>query len=133
KGDRFTITTDDVPGTAQRAATNYTGLPGDVRPGDPVLVDDGRLALEVENVTGADVITRVVLGGPVSNNKGLNLPGTMVSIPAMSTKDMDDLRWALRVGADMIALSFVRTAADISDVHEIMSHEGVRLPVIAKI
>ncbi|HEY9413062.1 MAG TPA: pyruvate kinase, partial [Jiangellaceae bacterium] len=132
-GATFTITTDDVPGDADRSSTTYAGLPGDVHPGDPVLVDDGRLALEVEKVEGTEVVTRVVLGGRVSNNKGLNLPGTAVSVPAMSEKDIEDLRWGLRVGADMIALSFVRSAADIDLVHKIMDEEGVRLPVIAKV
>ncbi len=132
-GARFTITTDAVSGNADRSSTTYAGLPGDVHPGDPVLVDDGRLALEVEKVAGSEVVTRVVLGGRVSNNKGLNLPGTAVSVPAMSDKDIDDLRWALRTGADMIALSFVRSARDIDDVHRIMDEEGVHLPVIAKV
>ena len=132
-GTRFTITTDDVSGTAERASTTYKGLPGDVHAGDQILIDDGRLTLEVEEVRGNDVVTRVIIGGPVSNNKGLNLPGTAVSVPAMSEKDVEDLRWGLRIGADMIALSFVRKAADVDDVHRIMAEEGVRLPVIAKV
>nr|WP_174257280.1 pyruvate kinase [Phytoactinopolyspora alkaliphila] len=132
-GATFTITTDDISGDVERSSTTYTGLPGDVKRGDQVLVDDGRLALEVEDVQGSDVVTRVVLGGRVSNNKGLNLPGTAVSVPAMSEKDIEDLRWGLRTGADMIALSFVRSAADIEPVHQIMQEEGIRLPVIAKV
>lgn len=132
-GARFTITTDEVSGDDERSSTTYSGLPGDVQPGDKVLVDDGRLSLEVEEVSGSDVVTRVVLGGRVSNNKGLNLPGAAVSVPALSDKDMDDLRWGLRTGADMIALSFVRSAADVDIVHQIMDEEGVRRPVIAKI
>jgi pyruvate kinase len=84
-------------------------------------------------VTATDVITEVVEGGVVSNNKGINLPGVAVSVPALSDKDEADLRWGLRLGADMIALSFVRDAKDIVRVHEIMDEEGVRLPVIAKI
>jgi pyruvate kinase len=133
RGDAFTITTDDVPGTRERCSTTYAGLPGDVGPGDAILIDDGRIALEVTAVTGADVATRVVEGGPVSNNKGLNLPGVAVSVPALSEKDVDDLRWALRIGADMVALSFVRSAKDVEDVHRIMNEEGVRVPVLAKI
>lgn len=132
-GADFTITTDDVPGTVERSSTTYKGLPGDVSPGDPILVDDGRLALEVRSVDGPDVATTVTLGGTVSNSKGLNLPGTAVSVPAMSEKDVDDLRWGLRIGADMIALSFVRTPGDVDHVHKIMDEEGVRLPVIAKV
>jgi pyruvate kinase len=132
-GARFTITTDPVPGDAERCSTTYSGLPRDVHAGDPVLIDDGRLALEVERVEGADVVTRVIQGGPVSNNKGINLPGTVVSVPALSEKDVEDLRWALRIGVDFIALSFVRSPDDIGAVHKIMDEVGVRLPVIAKL
>ena len=132
-GDEFIVTIDDVPGDKHMVSTRYTGLPGDVTPGDSVLVDDGRIALEVVRVDGPRVITRVIEGGRVSDNKGFNLPGVAVSVPAMSAKDVEDLRWALRIGADMIALSFVRTAADIAGVHAIMDEEGVRLPVLAKV
>jgi len=132
-GDKFTITTDDVTGDATRSSTTHRGLTADVHPGDTVLIDDGRLSLEVEEVTGSNVVTRVLEGGPVSDNKGINLPGAAVSVPAMSDKDVDDLRWALHTGADMIALSFVRSADDIVEVHKIMDSEGIRLPVIAKI
>ena len=132
-GESFTITTDEVEGSAQRASTTYAGMPGDVEVGDQVLVDDGRLSLEVTEVRDSEVVTTVGLGGRVSDHKGLNLPGTAVSVPALSDKDIDDLRWALRIGADMVALSFVRSASDVDDVHRIMAEEGVRLPVIAKV
>jgi pyruvate kinase len=132
-GDKFTITTDDVTGDATRSSTTHSGLTADVHPGDTVLIDDGRLSLEVEEVTGSNVVTRVLEGGPVSDNKGINLPGAAVSVPAMSDKDVEDLRWALHTGADMVALSFVRSADDIVEVHKIMDSEGIRLPVIAKI
>jgi pyruvate kinase len=133
RGDTFTITVADVPGTAERCSTTYAGLPGDVRAGDLILVDDGRISLEAVQVTGQEVVTRVVEGGPVSNNKGLNLPGVAVSVPALSEKDMEDLRWALHLRADLVALSFVRNASDVEGVRSIMDEEGVRLPVIAKI
>jgi pyruvate kinase len=132
-GATFTITVDDIAGDVNRCSTTFKGLPGDVAPGDLILIDDGRLMLEATEVTGTDVVTRVVVGGPVSNNKGINLPGVAVSVPAMSEKDCDDLRWALRQGVDMVALSFVRSAKDIEIVHEIMAEEGRRIPVIAKI
>jgi pyruvate kinase len=132
-GDIFTITAEDVPGDREQVSTTYKGLPGDVRPGDTILVDDGRLVLEATSVEGDRVITRVVIGGMISDNKGLNLPGINVSAPALTDKDEADLRWALRIGCDMIALSFVRSAADIEDVHAIMTEEGVRLPLLAKI
>ena len=133
RGDIFTITTDDVPGTKERVGTTYKGLPGDCKAGDRILIDDGKVTVEVIEVKGNDVITKCIEPGAVSNNKGINLPGVAVSVPAMSEKDADDLRWGLRAGADFIALSFVRNAADIKDVHAIMDEVGIRIPVIAKI
>src|SRR5882757_4607914 len=132
-GERFTITTREVPGDVTICGTTYDGLPGDVRPGDQLLIDDGRIALVAEEVTETDVICRVVVGGPVSNHKGINLPGVTVSVPAMSEKDVEDLRWALHLPADMIALSFVQRADDIRIVHKIMEEEGHRIPAIANL
>ena len=133
RGDIFTITTDEVPGTKERVGTTYKGLPGDCKPGDRILIDDGKVTVEVVEVKGNDVVTKCIEPGAVSNNKGINLPGVAVSVPALSEKDREDLRWGLRAGADFIALSFVRNAKDIEDVHRIMDEEGVRRPVIAKI
>ena len=133
RGDIFTITTDDVPGTKERVGTTYKGLPGDCKLGDRILIDDGKVTVEVIEVKGNDVITKCIQPGAVSNNKGINLPGVAVSVPAMSEKDEEDLRWGLRAGADFIALSFVRSAADIKDVHAVMDEVGIRVPVIAKI
>ena len=133
RGDIFTITVDEVEGTKERVGTTYKGLPGDCKAGDRILIDDGKVTVEVVEVKGNDVITKVIEPGAVSNNKGINLPGVAVSVPALSEKDIDDLRWGLRAGADFIALSFVRSADDIKDVHKIMDEEGIRVPVIAKI
>ncbi len=133
RGDIFTITTDEIEGTKERVGTTYKGLPGDCKIGDRILIDDGKVTVEVIEVKGSDVITKVIEPGAVSNNKGINLPGVAVSVPALSEKDIEDLRWGLRAGADFIALSFVRNAADIKDVHKIMDEEGIRIPVIAKI
>ena len=133
RGDIFTITTDEIEGTKERVGTTYKGLPGDCKIGDHILIDDGKVTVEVIEVKGSDVITKVIEPGAVSNNKGINLPGVAVSVPALSEKDIEDLRWGLRAGADFIALSFVRSAEDIKDVHKIMDEEGIRLPVIAKI
>ena len=119
-GDRFTITIDDVDGTQERVGTTFKGLPGDVSPGDLLLIDDGKITLRALEVTPTEVRTEVVEGGVISNNKGINLPGVAVSVPALSEKDEEDLRWGLREGADWIALSFVRDAADIDRCHEIM-------------
>lgn len=133
EGDVFTITTEDVPGTKELVSTTYKGLPGDARVGDRILIDDGRVAVRITAVEGPRVVTRVEVGGPVSNNKGLNLPGVAVSVPALSEKDKEDLRWGLKQGADFIALSFVRSAADYDDVAVIMAEEHRKVPVIAKI
>lgn len=133
RGDIFTITTDEVEGTKERVGTTYKGLPGDCKAGDRILIDDGKVTVEVMEVRGNDVITKVIEPGTVSNNKGINLPGVAVSVPALSEKDIQDLRWGLRAGADFIALSFVRNAADIAGVHQIMDEEGIHVPVIAKI
>jgi pyruvate kinase len=133
RGDIFTITADEVEGTKERVGTTYKGLPGDCKPGDRILIDDGKVTVEVVEVKGNDVVTKVIEPGAVSNNKGINLPGVAVSVPALSEKDKEDLRWGLAAGADFIALSFVRSAADIKDVHAIMDEVGIRRPVIAKI
>ncbi len=132
-GQTFAITIEDIAGDKDRASTTYKGLIGDVKPGDTILIDDGRVALEATEVTDTDVITKVVVAGPVSNHKGINLPGVAVNVPALSEKDEADLRWALQNDFDMVALSFVRTGDDVKRVHEIMAEEGVKRPVIAKI
>ncbi|QQC59713.1 pyruvate kinase [Rothia kristinae] len=132
-GDIFKITTEDVPGTKEICGTTYKGLPGDVRPGDLLLIDDGKVRLEATEVSATTVTTRVVIGGKVSDHKGINIPNAAVSVPALTEKDEKDLRWALRTGVDIIALSFVRSGDDILRVHEIMEEEGLKLPVIAKI
>jgi pyruvate kinase len=134
RGDLFTITVEsDAGGDRQACGTTYKGLAADVSSGELILVDDGKVTLEVTEVDGPRVHTVVIEGGMVSDHKGLNLPGVAVSVPALSEKDQDDLRWALRAGADVIALSFVRSGRDIEDVHRIMDEEGRRVPVIAKV
>jgi len=133
EGEEFTITTRTVPGDSTVCSTTYAGLPGDVEKGDQILIDDGRVRVEVLEVDGTDVRTRVRVAGPISSNKGLNLPGVAVSVPALSAKDVEDLRWALHLRADFIALSFVRSAADVEDVRSVMREENVFLPVIAKV
>jgi pyruvate kinase len=130
-GERIRITVEDVVGTHDRVSTTYPNLAADVRAGDRLLVDDGNVALiavDVEN--GTDVISE---GGVVSNNKGLSLPGVQVSVPAMSDKDASDLEFALRLGVDYVALSFVRNPEDVKLVHKVMDEVGIRVPVIAKL
>ena len=132
-GAPFTITVEDIQGDVNRCSTTHKGLPNDAKTGDRILVDDGRLTLEVTSVTATEVHTVVILGGKVSNNKGLNLPSATLSVPAMSEKDLEDLRWGLRTGADLIAVSFVQRPEDVDAVHAVMDEMGIRLPVIAKI
>ena len=133
KGATFKITIDDVEGDENICGTTFKGLPEDVKIGDVLLIDDGKVRLRATDVSKTTVTTEVEIAGEVSNNKGINLPGVAVNVPALSEKDEEDLRWALKVGVDMIALSFVRNASDIVRVHEIMKEEGRTLPVIAKI
>ncbi|HEX8519403.1 MAG TPA: pyruvate kinase, partial [Pseudonocardia sp.] len=132
-GEEVRITVDDVPGTHDRVSTTYKDLAADARPGDRLLVDDGKVGLQVVTVEGNDVVCKVTEGGPVSDNKGLSLPGMNVSVPAMSEKDIADLEFALTLRVDIVALSFVRSPADIDQVHKIMDEAGCRLPVIAKL
>jgi pyruvate kinase len=133
KGATFKITIEEILGNVDICGTTFKGLTGDVKPGDLLLIDDGKVTLRATEVTDTTVTTVVEVPGPVSNNKGINLPGVAVNVPALSEKDEADLRWGIRLGVDMIALSFVRNASDIVRVHEIMTEEGKFLPVIAKI
>ncbi|HEV7625770.1 MAG TPA: pyruvate kinase [Streptomyces sp.] len=133
RGDEFSISVEEMEGDRVCCGTTYAGLATDVSAGERILVDDGRVTLEVVAVEGPVVRTVVIEGGMVSDHKGLNLPGVAVSVPALSEKDVEDLRWALRMGADMIALSFVRSGHDIKEVHRVMAEEGRHLPVIAKL
>lgn len=132
-GDEFTITTQDIEGDQNRCSTTYSGLPGDVSPGDEILIDDGRVRMRAREITGTDVVCTVEVPGALSNNKGINLPGVSVSVPALSDKDIDDLKFALKVKVDFIALSFVRSARDAQDVRRVMNEVGINRPIIAKI
>ena len=132
-GDMVTITSDDILGTVDRVSCTYRKLPQEVKPGDRLLIDDGKVAVQVTAVENNDIRCLVVEGGPVSNNKGVSLPNVAVSVPALSDKDAADLRFALGLGVDIIALSFVRSPDDIKLVHEIMAEEGRIIPVIAKV
>ncbi|GAC69967.1 pyruvate kinase [Gordonia soli] len=132
-GETVRITVDELVGDHDRVSTTYKNLARDAAPGDRLLVDDGKVGLTVTEVDGTDVVCLVTEGGPVSNNKGLSLPGMNVSVPALSEKDIADLEFALRLGVDLIALSFVRSPADIELVHEVMDRVGRRVPVIAKL
>jgi pyruvate kinase len=132
-GADFVLTTREVPGTVHEASTTYAGLPRDVKAGDVLLLDDGLLSLEVCEVDAADVHTRVLVGGVLKNNKGINLPGVKVSAPALTEKDRRDLDYGLRAGVDFVALSFVRSPDDVREAVRLCGEGPRRTPVIAKI
>jgi len=132
-GETVVITNENILGTHDRVSCTYDKLPHEVRAGDRLLIDDGKVAVEVIDSDGTDIRCRVIEGGPVSDHKGVSLPNVAVSVPALSEKDADDLRFALALGVDLVALSFVRSPDDIKLVHEIMDQVGRRVPVIAKI
>ncbi len=132
-GAPFEITTAHVVGNAQRVATTYSELPNDVKAGDRILLDDGKIALRVVSTSGSVVATMVVNGGELGEHKGMNLPGVHVSSPSLTEKDRDDLALAVSEGADFIALSFVRSAADVKDAQAAVKRAGADTPVVAKI
>ena len=133
-GADFMLTTRDVPGTDEVVSTTYQGLPGDVKPGDVLLLDDGLLSLEVIEKNDTDVETRVLIGGTLKNNKGINLPGVKVSAPALTDKDRRDLALGMQIGVDFVALSFVRSPVDIDEAIALARRpDGKQVPIIAKI
>ncbi|WP_433193315.1 pyruvate kinase [Nocardia sp. CA-107356] len=132
-GEEVRITVDEIVGTHDRVSTTYKELAKDAKPGDRLLIDDGKVGVTVTRVEGNDVVCRVTEGGPVSNNKGVSLPGMDVSVPALSEKDIEDLEFALKLGVDFIALSFVRSPSDVELVHDVMDRVGRRVPVIGKL
>ena len=134
EGDRFTITTRDVPGDAETVSTTYQGLPGDVEAGDILLVDDGLIRLEALEVSETDVKTVVLVGGTIRDNKGINLPTSTVSAPSLTEKDKRDLEYGIELGVDYVALSFVRSALDIHQLKALMPQDDEhRIKVISKI
>jgi pyruvate kinase len=133
EGAVFTITTEDVPGTHELVSTAFPALVTSVSPGDDIVLNDGRVRLRVLDTDAESVRTEVVLGGVVRDHTAINLPGVDVKAPAMTEKDVADLRWALRLGVDMVALSFVRSAKDALRVQVVMAEEDRRVPIIAKI
>jgi pyruvate kinase len=135
-GDLITFqTAEDVPGTAQRVYMNYKEFPKDVNPGERILLDDGKLIFEaVETNKKTEVVCRVIQGGPLKSKKGVNLPNTNVSLPALTKKDIKDAVFAIEQKVDWIALSFVRTAEDLMELQELIAkHTDHKIPIIAKI
>lgn len=132
-GAEFTITTEAVAGSATIASTVYADLARDVAPGDPILIDDGLIRLEVLSTDGTKVRCRVIEGGRLSDHKGINLPGVNVSAPAMTDKDREDLKFALECNVDAVALSFVRSPGDAVVARAAMERCGRRVPLFAKL
>lgn len=132
-GEHIVITTAACPGDHDRVSTTYEGLAADVRPGDRLLVDDGKIDLRVVDVDGDDIACEVLSGGPVSDHKGISLPGVAVSVPPLSEKDIEDLKFALELGVDMVAMSFVRAPEEAKLAHAVMDEVGKWVPVMAKL
>jgi pyruvate kinase len=132
-GEQVVITTAACAGDHDRVSTTYGGLADDVRPGDRLLVDDGKIDLRVLDVNGRDVTCEVLNGGPVSDHKGISLPGVAVSVPPLSEKDIEDLKFALDLGVDMVAMSFVRAPEEVELAHAVMDEARRRVPIIAKL
>jgi len=133
RGAKTAITTRELVGDARRFSTSYRALPKDVRRGDPILLDDGLIELRVTAVRGDTVWCKVEVGGALAEHKGINLPGVLVSAPALTPKDRRDLRFGLDLGVDAVALSFVRRAADVEVAQRLIRRQGGQAPVIAKI
>ncbi|HEY9404556.1 MAG TPA: pyruvate kinase [Pyrinomonadaceae bacterium] len=129
----FTLTTRSVNGDAREVSTNYAGLARDVHAGARILLDDGAIALGVERTTETDVVCRVINGGLLNERKGINLPGVILPIPSLTDKDRRDLQFAVREGADYIALSFVRRAEDCLEAKALIKAAGGKAPLVAKI
>jgi pyruvate kinase len=132
-GEQIVITTAACAGDHDRVSTTYDGLASDVRQGDRLLVNDGKIELRVLDVDADDVRCEVIHGGPVSDNKGISLPGVAVSVPPLSEKDIEDLRFALELGVDMVAMSFVRAPEEVKLAHAVMDEMGKRVPVMVKL
>lgn len=132
-GQRFTLTTEEVSGTAERASITYKNLLQDIQPGITILIDDGLIEMKVEEMTETDIICRVINGGPVSNHKGVNVPGAKLSMPYISETDREDILFGAEMGYDFIAASFVRCREDILQIREILDAHKSTMKIIAKI
>lgn len=132
-GELFTLTTEEVMGTAKRAGISYKNLKNDISVGTTILIDDGLIEMVVEEIKDNDIVCRVVNGGFVSNHKGVNVPGAVLSMPYISPVDMDDIVFGIEHGFDFLAASFARTKEDILEVRKILDERGSRMKIIAKI
>jgi pyruvate kinase len=132
-GETITITTKEVLGNKDLVSTSYEGLPNDVKVGDMILIDDGKIELRVKDVRGVEVTCTVIYGGPLKSRKGINLPFSKVSAPSLTEKDLEDLKFGLKNRVDWVALSFVRKAKDIEALREIINEHKSTTRIVAKI
>ncbi len=132
-GQIFTLTTDEMLGTAEKASITYKGLKYDINVGTTILIDDGLIEMLVEEITGNDIVCKVINGGFVSNHKGVNVPGAILSMPYISEVDREDIIFGAEHGYDFLAASFVRTKNDVLEVRKIIEEHGGRTKIIAKI
>jgi len=133
RGRTFTLTTEEVVGDENKVYVNYDRLPEDVAVGDKILLDDGKRRLEVVDVSGSEVITKVKVGGTISGRRGVNLPDTTLSVDVLTEKDKQDLQFGAKNDVDFVALSFVQKAEDIEDLRTLTNKEGLDAQIIAKI
>ena len=133
EGDEIILTSENVKGNREKVSTTYTNLPADVSPGDPILINDGLLKFEVIESEGSDVRCRVIDGGLMQPKKGINLPGTKMTIPLITEKDKEDIEFGIKHGADFFAMSFVRNSDDIKELKSIILRKTADIPVIAKV
>jgi pyruvate kinase len=133
RGQELTITTKQLLGNEKIVSTSYQSLPTDVKAGDMILIDDGKIELKVKSTTATEVVSEVVYGGPLKSRKGINLPFTKVSAPSLTEKDLKDLEFGLQNNVDWIALSFVRKASDIHEIKKIIEKSGAQSRVVAKV
>ncbi len=132
-GAEFVLTSRDVPGNEHEVSLDYKDLPNDVQPGDALLLSDGALEVDVVKTDGHDILCRVIVGGPLSSHKGVNLPSRTITAPILSEKDRNDLEFGIAQGVDCVAVSFVRSVEDVRAVRQVMQEKGVEIPIIAKI
>lgn len=132
-GQDFILTTEEILGTAQKASITYKGLKNDIKLGDSILIDDGKIEMEVTGIEGEEIICHVINGGPVSNHKGINVPRANLSMPYISEVDRADIIFGAQMGYDYIAASFVRSADDVRQIKEILAEQGSAMKIIAKI
>jgi len=132
-GQTFTLTTEEILGNNERVSITYKNLVNDISEGTHILIDDGLIEMQAEKIDGTEIVCSVINGGPISNHKGVNVPGAVLSMPYISEADRSDILFGIEMGFDFIACSFARTKADILQVREILDEHGSKMKIIAKI